>query len=324
MRWVESGEHGLGLETSSNQRVFVPIEITREFIMGRMDGKVAFITGAGRGQGRAHAIRLAEEGADIVALDCPSQGSIPHPLATEEDLNETVRWVEKLDRRILGIVGDVRSQASLDSAVAAGIAEFGHIDVVVANAGAWSVGPFWEIPEEEWKDVVDIDLLGVMRTLKAVTPHMIERGSGSMVVIASVNGKEAGVNYAHYVSSKHGVLGLMKSVALELGPLGIRCNAVLPGVVRTPILDWQGGWDLMAGGPGLGTRDHMESGGKAYALLKGVGMLPPEATSEGVLWLASDESKYVSGQELAIDGGHMLLPGLNMANIAEAAAAANG
>ncbi|MGX7731002.1 mycofactocin-coupled SDR family oxidoreductase [Rhodococcus sp. 2H158] len=288
--------------------------------MSRMDGKVAFITGAGRGQGRAHALRLAEEGADIIALDCPSQGAIPHPLATEDDLNETVRLVEKLDRRILGVVGDVRNQADLDSAVESGLAEFGRIDVVVANAGAWSTGPFWEIPEEQWRDVVDIDLLGVMRTLKAVTPHMIERGAGSMIVIASVNGREAGTNYAHYVSAKHGVLGLMKAVALELGPHGIRCNAVLPGVVRTPILDWQGGWDLMAGGPGLGTRESMESGGKAYALLKDVGMLPPEATSEGVLWLASDESRYVSGHELVIDGGHMLLPGLNMANIAAAAA----
>ncbi|KZF13189.1 oxidoreductase [Rhodococcus sp. EPR-157] len=284
--------------------------------MGRMDGKVAFITGAGRGQGRAHAIRLAEEGAEIIALDCPAQGNIPHPLATKEDLNETVRLVEKLDRRILGIVGDVRNQASLDSAVEAGIAEFGHIDTVVANAGAWSVGPFWEIPEDEWKDVIDIDVLGVMRTLKSVTPHMIERGSGSMIVISSVNGKQPGHNYAHYITSKHGVLGLMKAAALELGPYGIRCNAVLPGVVRTAILDWQGGWDLMAGGPGLGTPDHMDSGGKAVALLKDVGMLPPEATSEGVLWLASDESRYVTGQELAIDAGQMLLPGLNMANLA--------
>jgi NAD(P)-dependent dehydrogenase (short-subunit alcohol dehydrogenase family) len=141
-----------------------------------------------------------------------------------------------------------------------------------------------------------------------------------MIVTSSANGHEAGANYAHYVSSKHGVLGLMKAVALELGPYGIRCNAVLPGVVRTPIIDWQGGWDLMAGGPGLGTRDSMETGGKAYALLKDVGMLPPEAISEGVLWLASDESRYVTGLEMVIDGGHMVMPGLNMANIAAAAA----
>lgn len=288
--------------------------------MGRMDGKVVLITGAGRGQGRSHAVRLAEEGADIIALDCPPQGAIPHPLATEADLKETVALVEALDRRIVAVSGDVRLQSDLDAAVERGVAEFGKIDVVVANAAAWSVGPFWEIPEEEWRDVVDIGLLGAMRTLKAVTPHMMERGVGSMIVVASVNGREAGANYAHYVSAKHGVIGLMKAVALELGPHGIRCNAILPGVVDTPILDWQGGWDLMAGGPGLGSKESLKFGGKAYALLKGVGMLPPHAVSEGLLYLASDESRWVSGIELVIDGGHMMLPGLNMANIAEMAA----
>lgn len=288
--------------------------------MGRMEGKVVLITGAGRGQGRSHAVRLAEEGADVIALDAPGQGAIPHPLASEADLKETVRLVEALDRRIVAVSGDVRRQADLDAAVEQGIDTFGKIDVVVANAAAWSVGRFWEIPEEEWRDVVDIALLGTMRTLRAVTPHMIERGGGSMVVVSSVNGREAGANYAHYVSAKHGVLGLMKAVALELGPYGIRCNALLPGVVDTPILDWQGGWDLMAGGPGLGTRDSLGFGGKAYALLKDVGMLPPRAISEGLLYLASDESKWVSGLELVIDGGHMMLPGLNMANIAAMAA----
>lgn len=285
--------------------------------MGRMDGKVVLITGAGRGQGRAHAVRLAQEGADIVALDCPAQGAIPYGLATAEDLQETVKAVESLDRRIVAVTGDVREQADLDGAVERGIAELGGIDCVVANAGAWTVGPFWEIPENEWRDVLDVNVLGVMRTLRAVTHHMIERGQGSMIVIASVNGREGGVNYAHYVSSKHAVLGLMKSVALELGQYNIRCNAVLPGVVNTAILDWQGGWDLMAGGQGLGTRDSLQNGGKAYALLKDVGMLPPEAISEAVLYLASDESRWVSGQELVIDGGHMAIPGINMAKIAE-------
>ncbi|HZZ48646.1 MAG TPA: mycofactocin-coupled SDR family oxidoreductase [Pseudonocardia sp.] len=285
--------------------------------MGRMDGKVALITGAGRGQGRSHAVRLAQEGADIVAIDCPAQGAVPYGLATQDDLNETVRAVEELDRRILAVTGDVREQTSLDGAVERGLAEFGHIDCVVANAGVWSVGPFWEIPENEWRDVLDVNVLGVMRSLRAVTPHMIERGTGSMIIISSVNGREGGVNYAHYVASKHAVLGLMKSIALELGPHGIRCNAILPGVIDTPILDWQGGWDLMAGGAGLGTRESRQFGGKAYSLLKDVGMLPPAATSEGVLWLASDESRWVTGHEMVIDAGHMMLPGLNMAKIAE-------
>lgn len=286
--------------------------------MGRMDGKVALVTGAGRGQGRSHAVRLAQEGAEILAIDVPAEGVSPYPLASQEDLDETVRQVEALDRRIVAVAGDVRKQGDLDALVAEGIAEFGQIDCVVANAAVWSTGPFWEIPDEQWREVLDVNILGVMHTLRAVTPHMMERGSGSMIVIASVNGKEGGANYAHYIASKHAVLGLMKSVALELGPYGIRCNAVLPGVVDTPILDWQGGWDLMAGGPGLGTREHLEFGGKAYALLKDVGMLPPVATSEGVLWLASDDSRWVSGLELVIDGGHMVLPGFNMANIAAA------
>jgi SDR family mycofactocin-dependent oxidoreductase len=283
--------------------------------VGRMDGKVVLITGAGRGQGRAHAVRLAEEGATIIALDVPAAGAIPYGLATEEDLQETVKAVENLDRRIVAIEGDVRKQEDLDRAVLLGIAEFGHVDVVVANAGVWTVGRFWEIPEEEWKDVFDVNVLGAMRTLRAVTPHMIERKAGSIVLISSVNGLEGGVNYAHYIASKHAVLGLMKSAALELGGYGIRCNAVLPGVVNTKILDWQGGWDLMAGGPGLGTPAHLASGGKAYALLKDVGMMPPSATSEGVLWLASDDSRYVTGQEIVIDAGHMALPGLNPANV---------
>lgn len=286
--------------------------------MGRMDGKVALVTGAGRGQGRSHAVRLAQEGAEILAIDVPAEGVSPYPLASQEDLDETVRQVEALDRRIVAVAGDVRKQGDLDALVEQGIAEFGQIDCVVANAAVWSTGPFWEIPDEQWREVLDVNILGVLHTLRAVTPHMMERGAGSMIVIASVNGKEGGANYAHYIASKHAVLGLMKSVALELGPYGIRCNAVLPGVVNTPILDWQGGWDLMAGGPGLGTREHLEFGGKAYALLKDVGMLPPVATSEGVLWLASDDSRWVSGLELVIDGGHMVLPGFNMTNIAAA------
>jgi SDR family mycofactocin-dependent oxidoreductase len=283
-----------------------------------MDGKVALVTGAGRGQGRSHAVRLAQEGAEILAIDVPAEGVSPYPLASQEDLDETVRQVEALDRRIVAVAGDVRKQGDLDALVEQGIAEFGQIDCVVANAAVWSTGPFWEIPDEQWREVLDVNILGVLHTLRAVTPHMMERGAGSMIVIASVNGKEGGANYAHYIASKHAVLGLMKSVALELGPYGIRCNAVLPGVVNTPILDWQGGWDLMAGGPGLGTREHLEFGGKAYALLKDVGMLPPVATSEGVLWLASDDSRWVSGLELVIDGGHMVLPGFNMTNIAAA------
>ncbi|MFT4086531.1 MAG: mycofactocin-coupled SDR family oxidoreductase [Gordonia sp. (in: high G+C Gram-positive bacteria)] len=283
--------------------------------MGRMDGKVALITGAGRGQGRAHALRLAEEGADILALDVPEQGTIPYPFATSEDLQETVRQVEALDRRIIAVEGDVREQEQLDALVAAGIEEFGHIDVVVANAATWTVHEFWNMPEDEFKDVLDVNIMGVWRTLKAVTPIMKEQRSGSMVLIASVNGFEGGANYLPYICSKHAVLGMMKSVALELGEYDIRVNAVLPGVVDTKILDWQGGWDLFAGEVGKGKREDM-AGARYWPLLESVGMLPVNATSEAVLWLASDDSRWSSGLEMIVDGGHHVMPGVNMHKIA--------
>ena len=158
--------------------------------LGRMDGKVALVTGAGRGQGRSHAVRLAQEGAEILAIDVPAEGVSPYPLASQEDLDETVRQVEALDRRIVAVAGDVRKQGDLDALVAEGIAEFGQIDCVVANAAVWSTGPFWEIPDEQWREVLDVNILGVMHTLRAVTPHMMERGSGSMIVIASVKQRD--------------------------------------------------------------------------------------------------------------------------------------
>jgi NAD(P)-dependent dehydrogenase (short-subunit alcohol dehydrogenase family) len=219
----------------------------------RMAGMIALITGAARGQGRSQALTLAREGADILALDCPPAiDTIPYELARPEDLKETVSLVEGLGRRIIALEGDVRRQADIDALVERGIAEFGHIDVCVANAGVWSLGDFWEFSEEEWDAVVDISLNGVWRTVKAVTPHMIERERGSIVLISSVSAIEGGDRLAHYTAAKHGVLALMKSVALELGPrYGIRCNAVLPGTIDTDIIKWQGALDFMAGVPRL-------------------------------------------------------------------------
>lgn len=283
--------------------------------MGRMDGKVALVTGAGRGQGRQHALRLASEGADILALDVPSQGTIPYPFASSEDLAETVRQVEALDRRIIAVEGDVRNSEALDSLVAAGLEEFGHIDVVVANAATWTVHEFQDIPEDEFMDVLNVNIAGVWRTLKAVTPHMKERNGGSMIVISSVNGFEGGVNYMHYIASKHAVLGMMKCVALELGKFNIRVNAVCPGVVDTDILNWQGGYDLFAGEIGKGKPED-KAGARYWTLLEDVSILPPNATSEAVLWLASDDSRWTSGQHLIVDGGHHIQPGMNMHKLA--------
>jgi SDR family mycofactocin-dependent oxidoreductase len=319
---VEPGRAGGGGPHGANRSggSLVVLELSGEVEMGRMDGKVALITGAGRGQGRSHALTLAREGADILAFDCPAPSpEIPYELSKPDDLRETVKLVEALDRRIISVEGDVRNQADLDDLLQHGISEFGHIDVCIANAGVWSIGNLWEFTEAQWLEVVDVCLNGVWRTLKAIVPHMIEREEGSIVIISSVVGVEGGDGLAHYTAAKHGVLGLMKSACLELGPkYGIRCNAILPGIIDTPIIKWQGALDQMAGGEGLGTLEILKEGPKVWAAIKGRGVLSPQATSNAVLFLASDESKDISGLELLVDAGHRVLPGLNQTAMAAA------
>jgi SDR family mycofactocin-dependent oxidoreductase len=274
-------------------------------------GRVALITGAARGQGRSHAVTFAAAGADIIAADiCRPVATTPYPLATHEDLDTTVREVEKLDRRALPVECDIRSSSDLDAAVAAGLAEFGKIDILVANAGIWALGALWELTDEQWQDVVDINLTGTWRTIKAVVPSMIENRGGSIVVTASVNGFEAGGGMAHYVAAKHGVLGLMKNAALELGRYNIRCNAVCPGIVDTQMNDWQGCYDMMAGHSG-GTPEDRRHGAFGWSALAGRGLLRASTVSKAVLWLASDDSADVTGAALPIDGGHSILPGIN-------------
>jgi NAD(P)-dependent dehydrogenase (short-subunit alcohol dehydrogenase family) len=161
--------------------------------MTLLEGKVALITGAARGQGRAHAITCAREGADVVLLDTTDQiASVTYRMASRDDLDETVTQVEKLDRRAVAVEGDVRDQAALDRAVAEGLDAFGRIDILIANAGIWTTAPLWELPESAWEDMVGVNLTGVWKSIKAVAPHMIGRRSGSIVVTSSVNGLEPG------------------------------------------------------------------------------------------------------------------------------------
>jgi SDR family mycofactocin-dependent oxidoreductase len=287
--------------------------------MGRLDGKVALVTGAARGQGRSHVLTMAREGADILAIDvCGEVENIPYPLATKAELDATAADVEAVDRRILAVQGDVRNQEDLDGLVQAGIAEFGQIDIVVANAGLWALGYMWEQTEAQWGTVIDVTLNGIWRTVKAVAPHLIERQQGSLILISSVNGHEGGVQYPSYIAAKHGVTGIMRCAALELAPHGIRVNEVCPGVIDTGIVNNQPAYDLFAGGEG-GTRQALVDGGKAWALLKDRGPLSPQATSNAVLWLASDESSEVCGLSLYVDAGHQVLPGMNTTVIADTA-----
>ncbi|PKZ66030.1 SDR family mycofactocin-dependent oxidoreductase [Gordonia terrae] len=279
--------------------------------MGLLDGKTVLITGGARGQGRAHALTSAREGADVILLDITRQlDSVEYPLATADDMTETVRQVEALDRRALTFDADVRDQTQLDDAVAAGIAEFGKIDVLIANAGIWTRAPFWEMSEQMWSDMMDVNLTGVWKSTKAVAPHMIERQSGSIVITSSVNGLEPGMNYAHYVATKHGVIGLMKNIALELAPHGIRCNSINPGAIRTPMTDQQGAWDMFAGHEG-GTPDDLIEGGYHFHALKGHSFMPPEVIANTALYLNSDLAASVTGVTIPVDAGHLLLTGVN-------------
>lgn len=279
--------------------------------MGLLDGKTVLITGGARGQGRAHALTSAREGADVILLDITRQlDSVEYPLATADDMTATVRQVEALDRRALTFDADVRDQTQLDDAVAAGIAEFGKIDVLIANAGIWTRAPFWEMSEQMWSDMMDVNLTGVWKSAKAVAPHMIERQSGSIVITSSVNGLEPGMNYAHYVATKHGVIGLMKNIALELAPHGIRCNSINPGAIRTPMTDQQGAWDMFAGHEG-GTPDDLIEGGYHFHALKGHSFMPPEVIANTALYLNSDLAASVTGVTIPVDAGHLLLTGVN-------------
>lgn len=206
--------------------------------MGRVEGKVAFITGAARGQGRRHAVRLAEEGADIIAVDlCESVDTIPYEGSTPEDLAETVKLVEDRDRQILAHRADVRDLGALRAAVDDGLDRFGRLDIICANAGVASFAPVLEMTEEQWNQVVDIDLTGVWKTVRAAAPAIVAGGrGGSIILTSSIAGLMAYPNLAAYVSAKHGVVGLMRNLATELAPHGIRVNSIHPSNVDTPMI----------------------------------------------------------------------------------------
>ncbi|MEU7810930.1 mycofactocin-coupled SDR family oxidoreductase [Pseudonocardia sp. NPDC049154] len=279
--------------------------------MGRLDGKVALITGAARGQGRSHALAMAREGAEIVALDiCEQIDSVQYGLATEDDLKETVSQVEALDRRVLARKVDARDQAGLDAAVAEALSEFGHIDVVAINHGIWTRGPLWDLPEQSWQDTIDMNLTAVWKTLKAVAPHLRERRGGSVIITSSVNGVEGQAGSAHYTAAKHGALGLMKAAAMEFAPYRVRVNAIMPGFVDTSMTNWQGAWDMTSGHEG-GTREEHEVAARHWHVFGG--LMQPSDISGAVVFLASDESSRITGIEMPVDSGHLVLSTFNPA-----------
>ncbi len=277
---------------------------------GRLEGKVAFITGAARGQGRSHAIRLAQEGADIIAIDlCRPVDSVPYPMATPDDLAATVKEVEALDRRIVAAEADVRDYTALKAALDDGVAQLGRLDIVSANAGIFSFGTLAELPERTWQDVIDSNLTGVWHTAKAAIPHLRAGGRGGSVILTSSDlGLMGKQNVGHYVAAKHGVVGVMRTLALELAPDMIRVNSVHPTTVDTDMIQNAATYALFA--PDLDQKERTKD--RLAPRFQSINALPipwiePRDVSNAVLWLASDESRYVTGVTLPVDAGALLI-----------------
>ncbi len=270
---------------------------------GRVEGKVAFITGAARGQGRSHAIRLAEEGADIIAVDiCQQLDTVPYAMATPDDLAETVKRVEALDRRIVATQADVRDYGALKGALDAGVAELGRLDIVCANAGIFSFTTE-ELYERMWKDMIDVNLTGVWHTTRAAVPHLVEGGrGGSIILTSSTAGLMGFPNFAHYVSAKHGVVGLMRTLALELAPHMIRVNSVHPTSVDTDMIQNKATYELFAPDLENPTREQVGERFQALNALP-IKWVEPRDISNAVLFLASDEARYITGVTLPVDAG---------------------
>ncbi|RAU99657.1 SDR family mycofactocin-dependent oxidoreductase [Mycobacterium colombiense] len=264
-------------------------------------GRVAFVTGAARGQGRSHCVRLARAGADVVAIDAcgPVAANNGYPASTPEDLAETTSLVESEGRKMLAAQVDVRDAAGQQRLVEDAITQFGRLDIVVANAGVLNWGRLWEISAQQWQDVLDTNLTGVWNTIKATVPAMIQAGNGgSIITISSAAGIKAVPGCGHYCASKFGVVGLTNSLAVELGGYGIRVNSVHPYGTDTPMGNDPSMWQLFADNQ---TYIHSFSPGA----LPTDSLADPNLVSDIVLWLASDASSLVTAAQIPADKGYL-------------------
>jgi SDR family mycofactocin-dependent oxidoreductase len=267
----------------------------------QLDGKVAVITGGARGQGRAHALRLAREGADIVVCDVAAQlKSVPYPMAEPADLEETVRLVEQMGRRCIGVVADVRDTPAMQELADRAVNELGRIDILLANAGIMTVAEnVWDISDQQWEETVGVNLTGAFKACRAVIPHMIEGGrGGSIVITSSVAGLRSYPKLTDYAAAKHGVVGLMRNLAHELGPHSIRVNTVHPTSVATPMSfntffgDWMSAHQELV--PFM-----------TENVLPG-GALDAADVAEVISWLVSDQARWVTGATIPVDAGFLL------------------
>ncbi|MCW2551068.1 MAG: oxidoreductase, family [Mycobacterium sp.] len=277
---------------------------------GTLEGRVAFVTGAARGQGRAHAVRLAGEGADIVAIDIcgPISDTITYPPATSDELAETTSAVEATGRKVLAREVDIRDLAAQQQVVADAIEQFGRLDIVVANAGVLSWGRMFEMSEEQWDSVIDVNLNGTWRTLRAAVPAMIEAGNGgSIIIVSSSAGLKATPGNSHYAASKHGLVAITNALAIEAGEYGIRVNSIHPYSIGTPMVEPEAMMEIFGKYP---TYIHSFSPMPFHPVnhegKKGLKeFMTPEEVSDVVVWLAGDGSATISGSQIAVDRGTM-------------------
>jgi SDR family mycofactocin-dependent oxidoreductase len=264
---------------------------------GRLAGKVAFITGAARGQGRSHALRLASEGADVIISDIAGPvGSSMIPPATPDDLQQTVKELEATGRRVVWAQADVRDAAALRELADRGAQELGHIDVVVANAGILNWARTEELTEEQWQDVIDVNLTGVWHTVAAVLPHLLRQGTGGSIIVTSSSAGLKGQPFTlSYTAAKHGLVGLVNALATEYGDYNIRANSIHPCGVNTPMGDAPGLLDLI--------NERAATVGPVFMNTLPVEFVEPEDISNTVAFLASDEAQYITGVQLRVDAG---------------------
>lgn len=273
---------------------------------GRLTGKVAFITGAARGQGRNHAVRMAEQGADIIAVDiCEAIDTVTpfYPLATPEELQQTVKEVEATGQRIVARKADVRDLGGLQAAFDEGVDELGRIDIVVANAGIATYGKSWELTSEMWQDMIDVNLTGVFHTAKVAVPRLIEQGEGgAMVFTSSIGGLKGIQHVAHYVSAKHGIVGLMRTMSNELAPHNIRVNTVHPTNVATTMVKNPGTYSMFVPDDPEPTEEKAIPGMMGLNSLA-VPWVECDDITNAVMFLTSDEGRYITGVTLPVDAG---------------------
>jgi SDR family mycofactocin-dependent oxidoreductase len=279
------------------------------FEMGQLDGLVAVVSGAARGQGRSHAIRLAEEGADVIAFDlCGEIDSVAYPMSTRADLDRTVEAVEKLDRRVFARVVDVRDAAATERAVQEGVAELGRLDIVVANAGIVSYYAAQDLPPQAWADMIDTNLTGSWNLAQASLTHLIEGDAGGSIVLVSSSTAHIGMPHVpHYSASKAGLIGLMQSLAVELGPHRIRVNTIHPTGVNTPMLQNEASYELMSGGLTREVNPANPPASVAEPLIAlnaiPIKWIEPVDVSNAIVYLTSAQGRFVTGTQLRIDAG---------------------